>query len=195
MSHQSLNPQPLPPSFLLAGLDEVRRHWGWFLVLGIGLTLLGMVAVGAAVATTKVWVLLFGWLLLFGGIFEAVFAFRAQHWNGFILQLLVGIMNAVIGGLILWHPLASAAGLTLLLSALLITEGVFRAIAAASQRYPNWGWCVLDGIICVVLGVMIWSEWPSSSLWVIGMFVGITLIVRGWSWVMFALAARQLPAH
>jgi uncharacterized membrane protein HdeD (DUF308 family) len=185
----------LPPRFPLVGLDEVRRHWAWFLVLGIGLILLGMVAVGAAVVTTKIWVVLFGWLLLFGGIFEATLAFRARQWNGFILQLLVGIMNVVIGVLIVWHPLAAAAGLTLLLAALLLTTGVFRAVAAASQHYPNWGWVVLDGLVCVILGIMIWAEWPSSSLWVIGMFVGITIIVRGWSWTLFALAAKQLPAN
>jgi uncharacterized membrane protein HdeD (DUF308 family) len=59
-------------------------------------------------------------------------------------------------------------------------------------QHPNWGWAALDGGIAVLLGGMIWAEWPSSALWVIGTFLGINMIFRGWAWVMFALAARQI---
>ena len=181
------------PNPLLAGLDEARRNSGWFLVLGIALIVLGAVALGAAWLATLASVLLFGWLLIFGGLCEAVAAFWARQWSGFFLHVLAGVLNVVIGLLIVGHPVASAAGLTLLLAALFLTGGLFRVIAAAALRHPNWGWDVLGGGVTAMLGVLIWAEWPSSALWVIGTFVGIDLLFRGWAWVMFALAARQLP--
>ena len=177
----------------LAGIEEIRRNWGWFLALGIALVLLGVFALVAAEIATLASVLLFGWLVLVGGVFEVVAAFWARQWSGFILHLLVGFLYVVVGGLMIGHPVAVAAGLTLLLVALFLTGGVFRIVAATMLRYPNWGWSVLDGVIALLLGVMIWANWPESSLLVIGTFVGIALVFRGWAWVMFALALRQLP--
>jgi uncharacterized membrane protein HdeD (DUF308 family) len=174
-------------------LDEARRHWGRFLVLGIALIVLGSVALGAAWLTTLASVLLFGWLLIFSGVMETVAAFWAGQWSGFFLHLLSGVLNVVVGVLILAHPGAVAVGLTLLLAVFFLVAGLFRIIAAFALRFPNWGWALLGGVITTILGAMIWAEWPSSALWVIGTFVGIELLFRRWGWVMFALAARQGP--
>jgi len=178
---------------LLTEIEAVRRNWGWFLALGIALVALGVFALVAAEITTLASVLLFGWLVLFGGVFEAVAAFWARHWSGFFLHLLVGVLYVVVGLLMIGHPVAVAAGLTLLLVALFLTGGMFRIVAAAMLRYPGWGWSVLDGAISLVLAVLIWANWPESSLLVIGTFVGIALVFRGWAWVMFAQAVRRLP--
>ena len=180
------------PHPLLAGLDEARRNWGWFLVLGIALIVLGSVALGAAWLTTLASVLFFGWLMVFSGVFETVAAFWARQWSGFFLHLLSGVLNVVVGALILAHPSAVAGGLTLLLAAFFLVAGLFRVIAAAAMRHPNWGWDLLGGGVTALLGMLIWAEWPSSAFWVIGTFIGVDLLFRGWAWVMFALAARQL---
>jgi uncharacterized membrane protein HdeD (DUF308 family) len=178
---------------VLTGVEEIRRNWGWFLVLGIALIVLGVLALGAVGLTTIAVVLVVGWLVLIGGAFEVAAAFWARQWSGFFLHLLVGFLYVVVGVLILGHPVAAAAGFTLVLAALFLTGGVFRIVAAAMLRYPNWGWSVLDGFVSLILGILIWSGWPSSALEVIGTFVGIILLFRGWAWVMFALAVRQLP--
>jgi uncharacterized membrane protein HdeD (DUF308 family) len=178
---------------MMAEVEEVRRNWGWFLVLGIGLIVIGTAAIVAAEIATLASVLLFGWMVLIGGVLEVVAAFWARAWSGFFLHLLIGVLNVVVGVLILGHPVAAAAGLTILLAALFLTGGVFRIVAAAMLRYPNWGWSGLDGVVSLILGVMIWANWPEASLLVIGTFIGIALVFRGWAWVMFALAVRRLP--
>jgi len=177
---------------LWTGIENVRRNWGWFLVLGIALILLGAFAIVAAEIAALASVLLFGWMILIGGVFETITAFWARQWSGFFLDLFAGVLYAVIGLLILAHPVAAAAGLTLVLAALFLTSGAFRIGAALMMRYPNWGWSILDGVVSLILGVMIWGEWPQSSLLVIGTFVGIVLLLRGWAWVMFALGVKQL---
>jgi uncharacterized membrane protein HdeD (DUF308 family) len=63
------------------------------------------------------------------------------------------------------------------------------------ERFHGWGWVLANGIVTLILGVLIWREWPESALWVIGMFVGIDMLFAGWSWVMTALAVRSVPAH
>ena len=177
---------------LVEKLDKIRANWGWFLVLGIGLIMLGVISLGAAWLTTLASILLFGWLLVFGGTFEVIAAFGAGRWSGTLMHILEGLLYAIGGVMILRHPAASAAGLTLLLVGLFLAGGLFRIISAATLRYQSWGWAVFDGVVTMILGAMIWAAWPSSALWVIGTFVGLALLFRGWSWFMFALGVRKL---
>jgi uncharacterized membrane protein HdeD (DUF308 family) len=138
---------------------------------------------------------MFGWLLVFDGFFEIFTSFRARHSSGFLLNLCVGVLFAVGGVMIIGNPLASAAVLTLVLAALFLAGGLFRIISASRLQYRSWGWAVLEGVITVLAGAMIWRAWPSSALWVLGTFLGIVLLFRGLSWMMFAMASRELPSY
>lgn len=178
---------------LLTGLEEIRHKWGWFLILGIALVVLGAVALGVPLLATLTSVLFFGWLVAFGGLFEAVAAFAARKWSGFFLHLLSSVLSIVVGALMVTHPGAAAGALTLLLAAFFLMGGIFRISTAVVVRFPAWGWAAFGGIVTAFLGVLIWAEWPSSALWVIGTFVAIDLLFRGWASIMFGLAARRIP--
>jgi uncharacterized membrane protein HdeD (DUF308 family) len=91
------------------------------------------------------------------------------------------------------NPTESAVLLTLLIAMFLVFEGVFRIVAALAARYPHWGWVLFNGLISVLLGILIWRQWPYSGLWVIGLFIGIEMLLNGWSLVMLSLSARKLP--
>ena len=184
------------PNFLsgaVEDLQELRRNWGWFLALGIALIILGVCAIGSAFVATLATVMTFGILVLAGGCVEIVSSFWARRWGGFFLHLLAGILYAVIGFLMTTRPLAAAAGLTLMLAALFFVGGIFRIVAALSHRFHGWGWVLFNGIITLILGVMIWQDWPEPAFWVIGMFLGIDLVFDGMSWVMLGLAVRHIP--
>ena len=88
------------------------------------------------------------------------------------------------------HPLRAAEVFTLLIAALLLVGGAIRVCYALIDRFPGWVWMLLNGVVTLVLGIMIWRQWPQSGLWVIGLFVGIDLILNGWSWVMLALILK-----
>jgi uncharacterized membrane protein HdeD (DUF308 family) len=124
------------------GIEEVRRNWGWFLVLGILLILLGVIALCTSLLATLATVLVFGWLLTISGILEIVSSFWSRRWSGFFLHLLAGVFDIVVGLLIISHPAAIALSLTLLLAAFFIVGGVFRLVGAIVLRFPNWGWAV-----------------------------------------------------
>src|SRR5262249_37263605 len=59
---------------------EIIHNWGWFLAFGIGLVLLGIVAIARAVAATVVSVLFFGWLLVIAAGIEVVQAIMVGKW-------------------------------------------------------------------------------------------------------------------
>jgi len=175
--------------------EEVKGHWGWFFALGICMVILGLIALSYSVAATLVSVVIFGWLLIVGGVLQAAHAFREAHWGGFFIDLITGILYGVAGFVLVANPLAGAATLTLLIAMFLWIEGIFRIMASTATRHQNWGWVLLSGVIDVLLGAMIWQQWPVSGLWVIGLFVGIDMLFNGWALAMLGLAEKGQPEH
>lgn len=175
-----------------AGAHEFRKNWGWLLAIGIILIVLGLIALIDSVAVTIVSMVLFGWLLLLGGIFEAVQAFRHRKGGYFFLHLLNAAFSIVVGVMLLRSPLAGSLVVTLLMASYFVVVGVFRIFTALTVRIPGSGWALTDGIITLILGILVWAQWPESGLWIIGLFIGINLITTGWSQVMLAFAARRL---
>ena len=179
----------------LVGIDQVRKHRGWFLLLGIVLIVIGSTAIGEAVLLTAFSMKFLGWLMVFAGVAGVVHAFSfGRGWGGFFIDLITGVVYAVAGFMILANPAASAKALTLMIAMVLIFEGMFRAISAIIARYPHWGWVLFNGVVTAFLGLLIWRQWPYSGLWVIGLYVGISMILNGWSLVMLSVAVKHAPA-
>ncbi len=178
---------------LLSAFNEIRHTWGWLLALGICMIVLGIVALAITPAATIGTVIVLGWLLVISGIFEAVHGFQARRSHSMFLHLIGGVLGGLVGLLVVTHPAAGALAWTLLFASFLTVIGLFRIIAAAKLKLPHWGWSVFDGSITLLLGLLVWAEWPWSAMWFIGMAVGISLLLRGGSYVMFALALRSLP--
>jgi uncharacterized membrane protein HdeD (DUF308 family) len=175
------------------GLAELRGNWGWFMALGVATIVLGMLVIGTPWAGTfaVVWMLSI-WLII-AGIAQFVGAFWARRWSGFFLTLLAGILYVAIGILIFDKPVTAAATLTIVIAAFLLVGGAARIVLSFMYRFDGWFWIFLNGAITFLLGLLIWRQWPSDSLWVIGLFVGIEMVFNGWAWVMLALGVRGLP--
>jgi uncharacterized membrane protein HdeD (DUF308 family) len=170
---------------------EIVHNWGWFLVFGIALVLIGVLAIARAVAATVVSMLFFGWLLVIAAGIEIVQAIMVGKWAGLYHHWLGAILFGVLGALIVWRPLVSAEILTLLMGAFFLVAGLFQLITPFLVSLPEWGWHALNGIITLVLGILILAQWPVSGLWVIGLFVGIELIFYGGAWIALALRLRS----
>lgn len=174
-------------------LDRLRHKWGWLLALGIVMVILGTIALFIIPYATIGTVMVLGWLLVVSGIFEGIHAFRVRSWGGLFLHLIGGVLGVLVGLLIVTHPVLGALGWTLLFASFFTVIGLFRTIAAIRLKFPNWGWAVFDGLVTLGLGILLWISWPVSALWFLGLAVGISLILRGWSYIMFALAIHSLP--
>ncbi|HEX4609950.1 MAG TPA: HdeD family acid-resistance protein [Urbifossiella sp.] len=169
----------------------LRGAWGWLLAWGVLLLVVGTVALVYPALATLVTVEVLGVLLLMAAGAQFGGAFWARGWGGVLYAVLAGLLYLFAGAVLLERPALGAAGYTLFLSMLFFAGGVLRIVAAVSRRFYGYWWNVLSGVVGVLLGLMIWQDFPASTLWVIGTFVGIDLIFAGWAWVMLALAVHD----
>jgi uncharacterized membrane protein HdeD (DUF308 family) len=172
----------------------MKRNWGMFVVFGVLSIIAGLLAISSTFIATLVSVRVFGWLLLFAGITEVIHAVMVRNFRGFALHLLAAALYLLVGLFMLEDPIRAAAVLTLLLAASFFVGGALRIIFSVAVRFPAWPWFLLNGVVDLILGTLIVNGWPESSLWVIGLFVGIDLLFHGWSCVILALAARSYTA-
>jgi uncharacterized membrane protein HdeD (DUF308 family) len=178
--------------------DDLRASLGrrWWLILALGVVgvIIGILAIAyPEIATWKV-VLVLGVLLVVAGIVEVVHAVLVRNLRGLALHLLGAALYLMVGLFILEDPDRAALVLTLLLAASFFVGGVLRIVFSCIDQLPAWPWVLLNGVVNIILGVLIWRGWPETSEWVIGLFIGIDLLFHGWSWIMLALAVRRFSA-
>lgn len=179
--------------------DVVRKFSTWSIVWAVLLIICGVLAIGspemAAIAVNVV----LAWLIIFAGIVHVVIAFHAHRGGSFIWKLLVGIAYIVFGGYLLFNPVVGVASLTLVIAVLFLVEGVFDIILFFKMRSQRGaGWVLFDAIVTIILGLLIYVHWPSSSAWAIGTLVGVSMIISGWTRLMLSIAVREaatVPAH
>jgi uncharacterized membrane protein HdeD (DUF308 family) len=174
------------PVAMVRNTSTVSILWGVLLIV------FGMLAIGspflAAVAVSVV----VGWLIVLAGTVHLMLSFRAHGAGSMIWKALVGIAYVCFGAYLILHPVLGVASLTLLLGSLFLIEGILNIVLYVKMR-PIHGsqWMLVDGIITLLLGLMIYMQWPSSSLWAIGTLVGISMIFSGIARVMMSLAVRK----
>jgi len=179
-------------SLHLVGTGDLRKRWRSVLWFGALLVVLGVIATSAAPFLTLASMVLIGGLLMVVGILQGIHAFAYRRWGGFFVDLLASVLYLALGFLMIANPGATAEALTLLIALFLIFGGIFRIVIASMIRFHNAAWLVLHGAINLLLGILIWQQWPMSGHVIIGLFLGIDLIFNGLSLVMLGLAAKKL---
>jgi uncharacterized membrane protein HdeD (DUF308 family) len=178
--------------FIFGVTPEMIQHWGWFLAFGIVLVALGIAAIVRSTTATVASMVVFGWLLIFGGVFEFVMAFMVGNWAGFFLHLLLAILFAIVGIMMVRRPVISAETWTLVIAILFLVGGVYQLIASLWTHLPGWGWQALSGAVATVLGILLLVGWPSTGFWVIGLFIGIDLVFFGLAWIALAIELHKI---
>lgn len=162
------------------------------LLIGILLTVLGIVAIALPAVSTIVVETWVAAILSSAGVAKLFYAFQTRNQGGFIWKLLLSILYIGTGVMLFFNPLTGVLTLTLLLGSFLLTEGVFELILAFRLRpQQNWSWVLGDGIITLLLGAMIWFQWPFDAPWLIGTLVGASVLFTGISRVMLSLNTRS----
>jgi uncharacterized membrane protein HdeD (DUF308 family) len=177
-----------------ASIEQIRRSWARFLLLGILLMLLGLFCIGKAQTATTFSILALGWVLIISAVMWLINSVYSLNWHVFFLYLLNAIIRGVTGYLLIRHPDAGAQGVTLLLAALFMVGGLFRGVGASVIQFPRWGWTVFSGLVSFALGVYLLATFPAASSYLVGVVIGVDLIFDGSSLVGFASAIHSLPA-
>jgi uncharacterized membrane protein HdeD (DUF308 family) len=174
----------------LAG--EVKKRSGWSVFMGVLTAALGVFLIAYPLATATITTVLLGWVLIFVGIAEFVFALHSQTVGNFFLKILLGVLYGVTGIALAFFPFEGAAALTGLLGTLLLIQaGLLTATAFRVKPVDGWGWFLADAAASLLMGILIIAKWPSSSAWAIGTLVGVAVLMGGISRIMIASNIRS----
>jgi uncharacterized membrane protein HdeD (DUF308 family) len=173
-------------------VDVVRHASTASIALGVLLIIFGVLALAspflAAVAINAI----VAWMIVLAGIVHLALAFRVHSAGSVIWKLLVGVAYVCFGVYLILHPTLGVVALTLVLASLFLVEGILDLVLYAKMRsFQGSSWFLFDGIVTLILGLLIYMQWPSSAAWAIGTLVGISLIFSGVARVMMSLTVRR----
>jgi len=164
-------------------------------LMGFGILSLvfGIVGTFMSVTMTMTSMIFFGILIVIGGLVFLVEAFSAPQWKGKLMNLLIALLYIVAGAIMIVNPAGSAVWFTLFIAAFLIVVGVARIIVGfqIKDEISEWGWMVFGGVLSIILGILIYMQWPVSGLWVIGLFISIELMVQGVNAIALSRVIKQ----
>ena len=176
-------------------IDAIRRNSGLTVASGVVLLLAGLLAILSPFVAGLSITIMVGAMLILSGISQCFLAFRAGAFGKALVVLVVGVLMAVAGFYMVSQPVSGLAALTLILMAFLIATGVLE-IVVAFQLKPADGWGIelFNGVVTLVLGVLLWRQFPLSGAWAIGILFGIKMVFSGWALIFIGRGARKLAA-
>jgi len=175
-----------------SGIEPLRAKRGWIVALGVVYAIAGFIALGSVLMATVATVYVVGLMMLVSGIAEVINSFQVKSWGKFLLWALLGVLYIIAGFVTFENPLLAAALLTLMLSCALIISGIMRIVLGFSMKQGMpWIWVVLSGVVTLLLGLIILAHWPVSSLYILGLLLGIDLVFAGASWIGIGLRLRR----
>ena len=192
MTISSETPHYLPTA---ADLAPLRAKWGWIVALGVVYVVAGFIALASVAMATVASVLVVGVMMIVAGIAELINAFQIKTWGKFLLWALLGLLYIVAGFVTFDNPVFAAVLLTLVLGASLVASGIMRLVLAFSmKREAPWVWVALSAVITLLLGLLILARWPVNSVYILGLFLGIDLLMAGASWIALGFGLHRNPA-
>ncbi|MFD7444949.1 HdeD family acid-resistance protein [Streptomyces sp. NPDC059909] len=171
---------------------KLRRSFGWLAALGVILVLCGVVGLVYTGLATLTSMLLFGWLLLIGGLVGLLHAIESRGSNFFWLAVVVAALNIAAGVVVIRHPEGSAEALTMFAALLFLTGGLFRLVGSLVVRGPQMGWTLLQGAFGLLLGILVLVNWPESSRYVLGIFFSLALLFDGLGLIAVGIGGRRV---
>ncbi len=176
-----------------AWMEEAKKNSGLLVFLGIMTVIFGVIAIGSPLITGVAVAVFVGFLLLASGVARIVHALKSKQWGTGFWGTAIGVLGVAAGLMMIFRPLVGLVTMTMLIAIYFLIDGISEIIAAFKIKPDQgWGWVLFNGIIAVVLGLMIWRQWPVSGAWAIGLLVGIHILMTGWSMIILGTGARKI---
>lgn len=173
----------------------IRRHWILFMIPGVLMVILGLLAAAAPIMATLFVETFAGWMFLTGGFVGLAALFTAKDVPGFVWTLLGAVLAILIGAFLVWRPLVGVLTLTIALAGYFAAHGITQIVTAIAHRdvvVPSWPWMAVSGVADLILAAIVVAGWPGTSVWVLGLLVGISLALSGAALVMTAVTCRAV---
>lgn len=182
--------------FVALPMEILKKHTGLLKWEGVFFMILGIVAIIMPLMFSLAIEFILGALFVLAGLTGLVRSFKSKDIPGTIASILFYLAFVIGGSLLISNPLLGIKSLAVILGFFFVISGLFK-IAFAHDVKPakNWGWCFLDGLLCLVIGIFIFAEWPSSAPWIVGLLVGIRLIFLGSSSIMIGSGLQHVARN
>ncbi len=175
-----------------AMLDGTKKNASFAVMSGVVLVIMGTLALLSPLVAGLSITIFVGVLLTIGGIVRCILAFDASAFGRGILTFVGGILMTIAGLYMMSQPVAGLASITLILVAYLVVAGLLEVVAALQIRpAEGWGWELFNGIVTLLLGLMLWRQFPLSGAWAVGILFGIKMIFNGWALVFIGRTAKR----
>jgi uncharacterized membrane protein HdeD (DUF308 family) len=187
--------QPNIEQIQRAVASSLHEHWKMFLVEGIVLVVLGLIAIVLPPIATLAVEILFGWLFLISGVMGLITTFWMRQAPGFWWALVSAVLAIAAGIVLLVWPLSGVLSLTLVLIVFFTIEGVASIMYALEHKRElsgRWGFMLASGIVDLVLAAVIFVGLPGTAAWAIGVLVGINMVFGGSALIAMAMHAREI---
>jgi uncharacterized membrane protein HdeD (DUF308 family) len=172
-------------------LDGIKKNARLAVIVGILMLVCGILAIGSPLVAGMSVTVIVGIMLLVGGIAQCFLAFQAGAFGEGLLIFIMGALTAVAGLYLFNQPLAGLASITIFLAAYFVVTGISELVSAFQIRpAEGWGLMLFNGIVTLLLGIMIWRQFPLSGAWAVGVLFGIKLVLGGWSLIFIGRAVR-----
>ncbi len=173
--------------------SEIKTKWIWFVILGLSLISLGIVAFGNLVLASSASVLYVGAFMSLGGVVQMVHSFRLKLWPGFFYLFLSGLIYTFAGVIAFIDPALAAITLTLALSVALLTSGLLRIWSSFELKSSaNWGWLFLSGLTTLIAGAIFAIGWPVNTIWILGLMLAFDLTLQGIYALVLGMGLRSV---
>lgn len=173
--------------------EKLKSSWIWMAILAVISLVGGVLALLNPFAATLAATMLAGWAFIILGGIQVVQSFQVQGWGGFLWALLFGLLSLAVGIALIFNPLAGMVSLTLLIAILFLALGVVKILYSFSLRpVSGWIWVLLSGILSIVLGILIFSNFAAAAVSVLGILLGVELISNGILFLFVATGLRRL---
>ena len=177
-------------------IDAIRQNAGLTVAAGVVLLIAGLLAILSPFVAGLSITIMVGALMALSGISQCFLAFRAGAFGRALVLFIVGLLMAVAGFYMMSQPVSGLAALTLILMAFLIATGILEIIVAFQLRPADgWGIELFNGIVTLVLGILLWRQFPLSGVWAIGILFGIKMVFSGWAFIFVGRGVKQLTAE
>jgi uncharacterized membrane protein HdeD (DUF308 family) len=170
----------------------LQTHWRLFLFEGIAFMLLGLCAVIIPQFSSVFIVIFLGWIIIFGGVIHAGRALFFPDIPGFGLWLTLGVLQIVVGYLLIADPIAGVMTLTMMMTLFFVCEGIIKVYLAFMMKpLPHWHFVLFSGATALLFALIILTNWSQVAHWLLGLFIGVNMMILGWSMVKMGLHYKE----
>jgi uncharacterized membrane protein HdeD (DUF308 family) len=172
--------------------DHLQKHWQFFLLEGIAFILMGIAAFVIPQVSSVVIVIFLGWIIVLAGAIHVGRALFFSAMPGFGLWIALGVLQIVVGYLLIADPIAGVMTLTMMMALFFALEGFIKIYWAFMLRpLPQWQTVLFSGMTAFLFAAIILAFWSETVHWLLGLFVGLNMIILGWSMVKMSLEHKN----